>query len=149
MAKKLDLVNIGAAGTFVARGRVAVADVKRAIPFPLDVVVRPAAEVLRLVDAGPPKAAGSLPYVSVLIAAPKVTPRLPLDLPERAWAMRIVERRGPFVLWLRRVDGRPGLDMSAIEKAFGARATARGWPTFERIAKAIRSLEAPATRARR
>jgi hypothetical protein len=149
LAKKLDLVNIGAAGTFVARGTVTVADIKRAIPVPLDVVIRPAGEVLRLVDAGPPKTAGTQVYVSVLVAKPKLSPRLPLDVPERAWTYRIVERRGPFVLWLRRVDARPGLDMSAVEKAFGARATTRGWPTFERIAKAVRSLEAPATRAPR
>ena len=149
MAKKLDLVNIGAAGTFVARGRVSVADIKRAIPFPLDVVIRPAGEVLRLVDAGPPKDAGAQVYVSVLVAKPKLEPRLPHDVPERAWTYRIVERRGPFVLWLRRVDARPGLDMSAVEKLFGTQATTRGWPTFERIAKAVRSLEAPATRARR
>ena len=141
MAKKLDLVNIGAAGTFVARGRVAVADIKGAIPFPLDVVIRPATEVLRLVDAGPPKATGAQAYVSVLVAKPKLSPRLPLDVPEHAWTLRIVERRGPFVLWLRRIDGRPGLDMSPVEKAFGTRTTTRGWPTFERIAKAIRSLE--------
>jgi len=141
LAKKLDLVNIGAAGTFVARGAVTVAGIRRDIPFPLDVVIRPAAEVLRLVDAGPPKATGAQVYVSVLVAKPKLSPRLPLDVPERAWTYRIVERRGPFVLWLRRVDARPGLDMSAVEKAFGARATTRGWPTFERIAKAVRALE--------
>jgi hypothetical protein len=63
--------------------------------------------------------------------------------------LRIVEKRGPYVLVLRRVDQQRGLDLGAVvEKAFGARSTTRGWPTFERIAAAIRALEAPATRAR-
>ncbi len=151
LAKKLQLVNIGAAGTFVARRSVTVAELSREIPFTLDLAIRPAAEVLRLVDAGPPKApAGALVFVSVLVAPAKAVPRLPQDYPPgKPWALRLVEKRGPYVLALRRTDRQRGLDLTAIvEKAFGARATTRGWPTFERIAKALRSLEAPATRAR-
>jgi len=145
-------VNVGAAGTFVARRRVTPAELAREIPFALDLAIRPAAEVLKLVDAGPPRApAGTLVFVSVLVAPPKATPQLPLELrPGKPWALRIVEKRGPYVVSLRRTDLQRGLDLSAgVERAFGARATTRGWPTFERVAKAIRSLEAPATRARR
>ena len=145
-------MNIGAAGTFVARRRVTPAELAREIPFALDLAIRPAAEVLKLVDAGPPKAPpGTLVFVSVLVAPPRATPQLPLELPPgKPWALRIVEKRGPYVVSLRRTDLQPGLDLSAgVERAFGARATTRGWPTFERVAKAIRSLEAPATRARR
>jgi len=145
-------VNIGAAGTFIARRRVTAAVLSREIPFTLDVAIRPAAEVLELVDGGPPKApAGTRVFVSVLVAAPNATPRLPQEFPlGKPWALRIVERRGPYVLAVRRTSLQRGLDLNAIvEKAFGARATTRGWPTFERIARALRSLEAPATRARR
>ena len=142
LAKKLDLVNIGAAGTFVARRSVSAAELTREIPFPLDVAIRPAAEVLRLVDAGPPKAAGAQVFVSVLVARPKASPTLPLELPTgRPWALRVVEKRGPYVISLRRPDQLRGLDLSAIvEKAFGARSTTRGWPTFERIAAVVRSV---------
>jgi len=144
-------VNIGAAGTFVARRRVTVAELSREIPFTLDVAIRPAAEVLKLVNAGPPQApAGTLVFVSVLVAPPKAAPRLPQEFPSgKPWAVRFVAKTGPYVLSLRRTDRQRGLDLSAIvERAFGARATTRGWPTFERIAKALRSLEASATRAR-
>ena len=152
LAKKLDLVNIGAAGTFIARRNVTAAQLSREIPFTLDLAIRPAPEVLKLVDAGPPKArAGTRIFVSVLVATPKAAPRLPQEFPAgKPWALRIVKRRGPYVLAVRRTDRQRGLDLNAIvEKAFGARATTRGWPTFERIAKALRSLEAPARRARR
>lgn len=152
LAKKLDLVNIGAAGTFVSSRRVSAAEVSKALPFALDVAIQPAAEVLRLVDAGPPAApAGAQVFVSVLLAPAKRNPRLPLEQPPgRPWALWVVAKRGPFVVSLRRIEQQRGLDLSAVlERAYGVRATTRGWPTFERIATAVRSLEAPATRARR
>jgi hypothetical protein len=149
LARKLDLVNIGAAGTFVARRRISLADIAKEIPFALDVAIRPAAEVLRLVDAGAPRAAAGVQvFVSILVAPAKLSPRLPLELPAgRAWALRIVAKRGRYVLSQRRPEQQRGLDLSAVvERAFGARSTTRGWPTLERIAAAVRSLEAPATR---
>jgi len=151
LAKKLDLLNIGAAGTFVARGSISPAEIAKEIPFPLDVAIRPAAEVLRLVDAGTPRApAGARVFVSVLVAPPKRSPRLPLEVPDGGpWALRVVAKSGPYVISLRRPAQRAP-DLSAVvEKAFGARSTTRGWPTFERIAAALRSGEAPARRAQR
>jgi uncharacterized protein (DUF1697 family) len=152
LAKKLDLLNVGAAGTFVARGSVSPAEIAREIPFPVDLAIRPAAEVLRLVDAGAPRAPkGAQVFVSVLVAPAKQSPRLPLEVPDgRPWTLSVVAKRGPYVVSLRRPEQQRGLDLSAVvEKAFGARSTTRGWPTFERIAAAVRSLEAPAKRARR
>jgi len=145
-------VNIGAAGTFVARGRVSPTEIAKAILFPLDVAIRPAAEVLRLVDGGPPRApSGTQVFVSVLVAPATKSPGLPVELPPgRPWVLRVVAKQGPFVVSLRRVDRQRALDLSAvIERAYGVRATTRGWPTFERVATAVRSLAAPATRARR
>src|SRR6266508_3385328 len=54
LAKKLDLVNIGAAGTFVAHRPVGAPAIARELPFETDVIVRPGAEVLALVKAGRP-----------------------------------------------------------------------------------------------
>src|SRR5439155_955744 len=85
-----------------------------------------------------------------LVGPAKRSPRLPLEVPDgRPWALRVVAKSGPYVISLRRPEHR-ALDLSAVvEKAYGARSTTRGWPTFERIAAAVRSLEAPARRARR
>jgi hypothetical protein len=145
-------VNIGAAGTFAARRRISAAEIATGIRFPLDIAIQPASKLLRLVDAGPPRApAGVQVFVSVLVAPAERSPRLPAEYPEgRPWALRIVAKTGPYVTSLRRVDQQRGLDLSAVvEKAFGVRATTRGWPTLERVAAAVRSLDAPATRARR
>ena len=128
------------------------AEIAKEIPFPLDLTIRPTAEVLKLVDAGAPRApAGAQVFVSVLLAPAKHSPRLPLDLPGgRPWALRVVAKSGPYVISLRRPEQQRGLDLSAVvERAFGVRSTTRGWPTFERIAAAVRSFEAPATRTRR
>ena len=144
-------MNIGAAGTFITRSSVSPAEIAKEIPFPLDLAIRPAAEVVRLVNGGAPRApAGAQVFVSVLVGPAKRHPRLPLEVPEgRPWALRIVAKSGPYVISLRRPEQR-ALDLSAVvERAYGARSTTRGWPTFERIAAAVRSLEAPARRARR
>ncbi len=81
-------------------------------------------------------------FVTVLVGPAKASPRLPLELPAgKPWAMRVVAKRGPYVISLRHPERQRGLDLnSLVEKIFGARATTRGWPTFERIAKALRSL---------
>ncbi len=64
VAKKLDLVNIGAAGTFVARRRVSAREIARELLFETDIVVRPGVEVTELVAAGPPKVCSSSSWSS-------------------------------------------------------------------------------------
>jgi len=110
VAKRLDLVNIGAAGTFVARRRVTAAAIARELPFETNVVVRPGAEVLALVKAGPPRApTGARIFVCILTKPPKRRPALPIEWPAgRPWAMRAVARRGAFVVCQRRLDGSAG-----------------------------------------
>ena len=145
------MLNIGAAGTFVARSSVTPAEIAKEIPFALDLAIRPAAEIVRLVDAGAPRVpAGAQVFVSVLVGPARRSPRLPLQVPDgRPWALRVVAKSGPYVISLRRPEQR-ALDLSAVvEKAYGARSTTRGWPTFERIAVVVRSLGAPARRAPR
>jgi hypothetical protein len=143
-AKKLDLVNIGAAGTFVSRRPVTPAALARELPFEtMDIAVRPALEILRLVDPGRPKVpANAQLFVSVLVRAPVKRPTLPFEQPQgRDWALRVVERRGAFVICARRIDRQRGLDLSGVlARAFGVPFTTRSWGTMERIAAAIRAL---------
>lgn len=143
-AKKLDLVNIGAAGTFVSRRSVSAAALARELPFEaMDIAVRPAREVLGLVEAGRPKVpANAQLFVSVLVRAPVKRPRLPFERPEgRDWVLRVLERRGAFVVCARRIDRQRGLDQSGVlARAFDVPSTTRSWGTMERIATAIRAL---------
>jgi len=151
LAKELDLVNIGAAGTFVSRRPITVASIARELPHGNDLVMRPAAEVTRLVEAGPPKVpAGAVIFVSVPLRRATKAPPLPIERPAgHGWALRIVEKRGAFVICARRPDRQRGLDLSAIlAREFGVPFTTRSWGTMERIAAAISALRAPARPAR-
>ncbi len=143
LAKRLDLVNIGAAGTFVARRRVSAREIARALPFELDVVVRPGVEVTELVAAGPPKVPHNVQlFVVVLVRSPRASPNLPFERPEgQNWFLRVLERRGAFVVCARRVEVQRGLDLSAIiQRSFGVPATARSWGTMVRVAEALSRL---------
>ncbi len=151
LAKKLDLVNIGAAGTFVAHRPVGAPAIARELPFETDVIVRPGAEVLALVKAGrPPAPAGEQIFVCVLAKPPKRRPALPIEWPTgRPWAMRAVERRGAFVVCMRRIEVQRGLDLSALlEREFGVPLTTRSWGTIQRVADAL-SAERPPDRSSR
>jgi len=143
LAKRLDLVNIGAAGTFVARRRVSAREIARELPFETDIVVRPGVEVTKLVAAGPPKVPPNVQlFVVVLVRSPRASPKLPFERPEgRNWFLRVVERRGAFVVCARRVEAQRGLDLSAImQRSFGVPATARSWGTMVRVAEALSRL---------
>jgi hypothetical protein len=142
-AAELGLVNIGAAGTFASRGPITAAAVARALPFETLIAIRPAGEVTRLVDGGPPAApAGAQLFVSVLMGAATKRPALPIERPAgRDWALRIIERRGAFVVCARRIEKQRGLDLSAVlARAFGVPFTTRSWGTMTRIAVAVRGL---------
>lgn len=143
IAKKLDLVNIGAAGTFVSRRPVSVAAIARELTHGNAVVIRPASEVTRLVDAGPPRVpAGAVIFVSVLMGRATKRPRLPIERPQgQGWALRIIEKRGAFVVCARHRERQRGLDLSGVlAREFGVPFTTRSWGTMERIAAAIRAL---------
>ena len=141
LAKKLDLVNIGAAGTFVSRRRVTAKSIAAELPFETAIVIVPAADIAALVDEGAPRApAGATVFVSVLTAAPTKKPTLPIEVPKgKDWALRVVERRGRFIVAVRRIDTQRGLDLNGIiERAFGVPFTTRTWGTFARIRAALR-----------
>ena len=143
LAKTLDIVNIGAAGTFVSRRPISLQSIACALPHQIDVVVRPASEVLDLVAAGPPAAPGGAPmFVSVMVGRPTRRPSLPIEQPAGPdWALRVIERRGAFVISARRAERRQGVDLSAVlERAYGTRFTTRSWSTLVRIAGVLEAL---------
>ena len=152
-AKELDLVNIGAAGTFVAKRSVTKKEIEDALPVKSDIAIVPGATVAKLVaDGHPTVPADAKVFVSVFTARPAKDATLPISAPpDGKWFVSLLERRGVFVISARRVDMQQGVDVSALlKRAYGAPATTRGWPTMERVAKAISgSGAAQVTKARR
>ncbi|MEP6732211.1 MAG: DUF1697 domain-containing protein [bacterium] len=143
----LGVVNIGAAGTFVVRGKASATSIRReilaAIPFEPSLAIRPAEEILELVRSRPFEGVkfskDMRGWVAVMCAQSKVQPELPLHFPPAGdWALRFerVEGAYAFGLW-RRLPRNFSIPANGVEKAMGVPATVRWWETYERIAKAI------------
>lgn len=113
----LDVANVGAAGTFVVRGKATAASIRREIlaqlPFEPEIVIRPAGEVLALVRSEPFRGISFSRdlrgWVAALGGRPKTQPELPLATPEgKAWSVRLDRVEGGFALGLWRSHPIPG-----------------------------------------
>lgn len=127
----LDVTSLGAAGTFVVRGRIDAAGLRdrfrRELPFEVEViVVKP-----RRLD--PPT--GGRPFVSVLAKRPRRV-RLPFHAPsKRDWQTRVDRVEGRIVLSVWRRRGKTLVyPNEVVERLFGVPATTRAWSTYEAVA---------------
>jgi uncharacterized protein (DUF1697 family) len=143
----LGIVNIGAAGTFLVRGKARPAALRKEIlghlPFQPAIAVWPAADVLELVRSRPFEGVrfsrDTRGWVAALEAAPERRPKLPIEAPEgRNWSVRFDKVVGPFALglWRRQPKGFV-FPAHVVEKAVGVSATMRWWETYEKVAKLI------------
>ena len=139
---ELGLVNVGAAGTFVARRCASPARFRAAIaakmPFAVETAVVPGRELARLVRSDPfrkaPAGGDIRRMVAVLTGRAPRVPRIPLRLPDGAdWQIEIVAAPHPFVLYLWRPNRARMLYTNAIEKEFGVSSTTRSWGTIEKV----------------
>jgi uncharacterized protein (DUF1697 family) len=144
----LDVVNVGAAGTFVVRAKAGAAAIRREIlarlPFEPGLAIVRARDVLALVDSRPfdgVRFSKDLrAFVAVLDGRPKARPDLPVEVPAgKAWCVRLERVEGPFALglWQRRPRGFVFAG-TVVEKALGAPATTRWWETLEKVAALLR-----------
>jgi uncharacterized protein (DUF1697 family) len=143
----MDMVNVGAAGTFVVRGKASPAAIRREIlarlPFAPEIAVRPAAEIVALVKSDPFRGARLSKdlrgWVAVLGRRPRALPDLPLAKPAgKAWSVRFERLDGAFALglWQRRPGGFV-FPNQVVEGALGVPATTRWWETLERVAALV------------
>jgi uncharacterized protein (DUF1697 family) len=146
LADDLGLVNVAAAGTFVAldaRGPAALAAaIRKRLPFETEVIARAGREILGLLDGSPfagGPGADAQRFATFLASEPAALP-LPVDRPEgKDWEVRVVAVIGRCVLTLRRPGGPRALYPNAVvEKVFGVAATTRGWATLEAVGKILR-----------
>lgn len=139
---ELNIVNIGAAGTFVVRAScspsVINARFEEALPHDADIIVRTPAEIRALLADGKPAALdGARTVVSVLASRPIATARLPIEKGE-PWMVRVERMEGYFTIGQKRAVGGRWMDANAVvERALGVRATTRVWETFERITRLL------------
>lgn len=146
----LDMVNIGATGTFVIRapvGRRQVrSEIAKHLPFPCEIDICDGRDVSRLVSQdlfsryriGP----NIVRFVGVLSRAPRRTPNLPVDLPARGrWLVKVLTQQGRFVVGLHRREMKVIGALADLGGMFGTRVTIRGWNTMHKIEKALSADE--------
>jgi len=146
-----DVVNIGAAGTFVVRKPGSKAKFRAALqstlPFEAHVVMCEARDILRLGTEDPfgsePCPSDIVRFVSILPKAGGVRAPLPVAFPsETEWLVRVLASRGQFVFGLYRRHMKTIGYLGQIDKLYGAPATTRNWNT---IAAILRILKGPKT----
>jgi uncharacterized protein (DUF1697 family) len=138
-----DVLNIGAAGTFVVRKPVSQATLRaellRKLPVKAEFMICPARDIVDLVSADPfpPEASaeGVRRFVSVLAKRPTKLPKFPLTHPDgKSWQVKVVGLHGKCALSLwRRMGKTLAYPNEVVEKSLGISATTRNWDTITKI----------------
>jgi uncharacterized protein (DUF1697 family) len=141
-----DVVNIGAAGTFVVRkpGSRAkfLAELRRRLPFETDIALCDGRDLLKMVNANPFGLTATRPdvvrFVSVLTKAGRRRDASLAWMPsEQDWLVRIVGSEGRFVFGEYRRHMRTIGYLGKLDALFGAPATTRNWNTIRQIVSVL------------
>jgi hypothetical protein len=149
LAKELahyDVVNIGATGLFVVRGRVSREKFRRELlqrlPFEADVALCDGREIFALEErnAFANQSPDLVPFVSVLCAPERRTPEMPISIPASGeWYVRIIERSGQFVLGVYRKHMKTIGYLGKIDAALGVPVTTRNWCTIGTVLRVLKA----------
>lgn len=153
LAKELaayDVVNIGAAGTFVVRKPISQtklrAEILSRLPFEPEIMICPAQEILSIVSddpfVGQPSGPDIVRFVSVLAKAYPAPPALPILLPaDGDWLVKVFAVKGRYAFGMYRRNMKTISYLGQVERRLGAAATTRNWNTINAI---VKILKAPA-----
>jgi uncharacterized protein (DUF1697 family) len=142
-----DVVNVGAAGTFVVRKPRSRANFRAALllklPFEAEVVLCEARDLMRLELANPfgaePCAPNVVRFVSILSKAGAVRASLPVTFPsDGEWLVRVIASEGQFVFGMYRRHMKTIGYLGQIDKLYGAPATTRNWNTITAILRILK-----------
>ena len=144
--KHLEVVNIGAAGTFVVRQPVTRAHLRaelaRKLPFDAEIMICQGREILGLTAQNPfarqPVRSDIVRFVSVLSQRPRSEPSMPMSFPSSGrWLLRILAREDRFVFGLYRRHMKVISYLGMVDCLFGVRVTTRNWNTITAIASVL------------
>ena len=141
-----DVVNIGAAGTFVVRkpgspARFRAALLKK-LPFQTAVVICEGRDLERLAARDPfkdePARADVVRFVSVLLGSGAKRPTIPLALPAQGpWLVRVIGTRKRFVFGMYRRHMKTIGYLGQLDRLFGGQATTRNCNTIAAIVRVL------------
>jgi len=145
-----DVVNVGAAGTFVVwkpgpRAKF-LAELRRKLPFEATVASCDGNELVRLEMEDPfrtePPVPDAVRFVSILSRAGHCQTSLPVDLPAVGeWLVRIIGSKNRLVYGVYRRHMKTIGYLSEIDELFGASATTRSWSTIVSVLRILKSHE--------
>ncbi len=141
----LDVVNVGATGTFVvrkpgSRTRLRAALLER-IPFDAEIAICDGRDIIRLERENPfrgPARPDVVRFVSILTKPARLQTKTPIALPDAAeWFVRVIAVDGPFVFGEYRRHMKTIGYLGRLDDALGVPVTTRGWSTMLRVARIL------------
>ena len=144
--KHLEVVSIGAAGTFVIRRPVTRAqlraEVARRLPIDTEIIVCQGREIVGLMSRNPFSDAPPRPdivrFVSVLSKRPSSAPSTPMRFPSSGkWLLKILARDNRFVFGVYRRHMKVISYLGTLDRLFGVPVTTRNWNTIAAIATVL------------
>jgi uncharacterized protein (DUF1697 family) len=145
--KDFEVVNVGAAGTFVvhkpgpkAKFRAALL---RKLPFETEVVICDGRDLIRLETENPfasePSRADHVRFVSILSKPLRVQPPLPISMPPSGeWFLRVIASKNRFAFGVYRRHMKTIGYLGQIDKIFGVPVTTRNWNTIVAIVRILK-----------
>lgn len=142
-----DVVNVGAAGTFVVRkpGSRAKfrAELLRKLPFDAEVVLCDSRDLIRLETENPfgtePSSSDIVRFVSILSKAGGLRTTLPVAFPPAGdWLVRVITSKKQFVFGMYRRHMKTISYLGQIDKLFGVPATTRNWNTILAVVQLLK-----------
>ena len=143
-----DVVNVGAAGTFVVRKPGSRAKFRAALlsklPFATHVVICDGRDLLRIETENPfgaePARSDIVRFVSILAKAGGMRATLPVALPPKGqWLVRVVSCDRQFVFGMYRRHMKTIGYLGQVDKLFGVPATTRNWNTIAAIQRVLKA----------
>jgi len=145
-----DVLNVGAAGTFVVRKPGSRAKFRtallRKLPFEAEIVLCEGRDLMRLEMENPfgtqPSPPDVVRFVSILSKAGGVRASLPVTFPsDGKWLVRVIASEGQFVFGVYRRHMKTIGYLGQIDKLYGVPATTRNWNTIIAIMRILKSLK--------
>jgi len=149
LAKELsdyDVVNIGAAGTFVVRKPASEAKIHAAflskLPFETEIMICDGRDFARMASTdrfpGVPVRPDIVRFVSVLGKSQHMLPTLPVSFPPKGgWLVKIIGVQDRFLFGVYRRHMKAIGYLGQIDKLCGVPATTRNWNTITTIVKTL------------
>jgi uncharacterized protein (DUF1697 family) len=142
-----DVVNVGAAGTFIVRKPGSRAEFRaellRKLPFEAVVVLCEGRDLIRLQTENPfgtePSRPDVVRFVSILSKSGGLGATLPVTLPpDGEWLVRVIASNKQFVFGMYRRHMKTISYLGQIDKLFGVPATTRNWNTILAIVRLLK-----------